>query len=84
MSCLVCGEIATIKSHLIPKTMAWEVQVGKSHAYAHGPNDFDHTQSGIYERNILCANCDNELGKAENIAAIWPSVKHRVRILLLQ
>jgi hypothetical protein len=49
--------------------MAREVQVGKEHAYARGPNDFDHTQSGIYERNILCAICDNKLSKAENIAA---------------
>lgn len=69
MSCMICGRVPTIKSHLIPKTLAREVQVGKAHAYARNSDDFDHTQSGIYERNILCKDCDNELGKWENIAA---------------
>lgn len=69
MSCLICGKAATIKSHLIPRTMACEVQIGKAHAVAHGPNGFAHTQSGIYERDILCADCDNKLGALENVAA---------------
>lgn len=43
--------------------------MGKAHAFARGSDDFDHTQSGIYERNILCKDCDNELGRWENIAA---------------
>lgn len=69
MSCLICGTTPTIKSHLIPKTFAREVQVGKAHALVRNPEDFDHTQSGIFEKNILCKNCDNSLGKFENIAA---------------
>jgi hypothetical protein len=36
---------------------------------AHGSDDFTYTQSGIYEKNILCAECDNKLGVLENTAA---------------
>lgn len=68
MSCLICGTISTIKSHLIPKTFAKEVQVGKAHALAKGPEGYDYTQSGIFEKDILCKDCDNNLGKFENIA----------------
>lgn len=68
MSCLVCGESVTIKSHLIPKAMAQEVQSGKAHAVARATDDFTHTQSGLYEKNILCAECDNKLGAWENTA----------------
>lgn len=69
MSCLICGTTPTIKSHLIPKTFAREVQVGKAHALVRNPEDFDHTQSGIFEKAILCKDCDNSLGKLEKIAA---------------
>lgn len=69
MSCLICGITPTIKSHLLPKTFAREVQVGKAHALVRSPEDFDHTQSGIFEKDILCKDCDNSLGKLENIAA---------------
>ncbi|MBC2771064.1 hypothetical protein [Pusillimonas minor] len=67
-SCLVCGSMPTIKSHLIPRAMAREVQVGKAHAVAFKPGKFSYTQSGLYEQNILCAACDNKLGLAEKLA----------------
>lgn len=70
MSCLICGTVPTIKSHLIPKVFAREVQVGKAHALVRSSEDFDTTQSGIFERGILCKTCDNELGKFENYAAM--------------
>lgn len=69
MSCLICGSTPTIKSHLLPRTFAREVQVGKAHALARSPDDYDHTQSGVFEQDMLCKNCDNNLGKFENIAA---------------
>jgi len=69
MSCLICGTTRTIKSHLIPKAFAREVQVGKAHVLVKKPEDYDCTQSGIFERDILCKDCDNDLGKFENIAA---------------
>lgn len=68
MSCLVCSKAPTVRSHLIPRAFAREVQTGKAHAVVRTPNDFTPTQSGIVERNILCASCDNELGKTERIA----------------
>lgn len=69
MSCLICGTTPTIKSHLLPRAFAREVQVGKAHAFVRSAEDYDHTQSGIFEQNILCKKCDNDLGKFENIAA---------------
>ncbi|VVO95881.1 hypothetical protein PS865_02587 [Pseudomonas fluorescens] len=69
MSCLICGTTPTINSHLLPRTFAREVQVGKAHALARSSDDYDHTQSGVFEQDMLCKNCDNNLGKFENIAA---------------
>lgn len=68
MSCLVCGEPKTIRSHLMPRAMAIEVQVGKAHAIVHASDKLRQTQSGLYERNILCSQCDNEIGKFESTA----------------
>lgn len=68
MSCLVCGNGRTVRSHLIPRALAAEVQVGKEHVFVRGPNDYRPTQSGIFEKNILCEKCDNGLSQAENIA----------------
>lgn len=39
------------------------VRVGTGQALARGPDEFDYTQPSIYERNILCADCDNELSR---------------------
>lgn len=69
MTCLVCGKTPTVRSHLIPRAMAREVQVGTGHAVIKRPGEFIHTQSGLYETSILCADCDNALGRIENIAA---------------
>lgn len=68
MGCLICGDAKTIKSHLIPRAMAREVQIGKAHAVTNGSNDFKHTQSGLFEKMILCEPCDGKLGELENIA----------------
>ena len=67
-SCLICGSTPTIKSHLIPRSMAIEVQVGKAHAVTTINEEVVQTQSGIYEQDILCGPCDNHLGKMENAA----------------
>lgn len=68
MSCLVCGESVTIKSHLIPRALTHEVQIHKAHAVVRESGDFKYTQSGIYEKHILCAECDNKPGVSENTA----------------
>lgn len=53
----------------MPKAMAQEVQTGKAHAVAIKPDKYVYTQSGVFEREILCESCDNKLGHFENIAA---------------
>ncbi|NVJ18994.1 hypothetical protein [Myxococcus sp. AM010] len=65
MPCLVCGAVKTIKAHLIPRTFALEVQVGKAHAVVRESGEYEDTQSGIWNRDILCGACDNEIGKLE-------------------
>lgn len=65
MPCLVCGAAKTIKAHLIPRTFALEVQVGKAHAIVRESGEYEDTQSGIWDRDILCGACDNEIGKLE-------------------
>ncbi|AYN29877.1 hypothetical protein D8682_24615 [Buttiauxella sp. 3AFRM03] len=70
MGCLKCGRKETIRAHLIPKVFCREVQVGKMHAAGVvGSNKFTPTQSGIFDKHILCAKCDGELGDLENYAA---------------
>jgi hypothetical protein len=48
--------------------MAREVQVGEKHIVAYGPKKFEHTQSGLFGKNILCGDCDGQLGALENKA----------------
>lgn len=48
--------------------MAVEVQSGKAHAVANDSDRLVQTQSGLFERNILCAQCDNKIGVFENTA----------------
>ncbi|HCK0217620.1 hypothetical protein [Citrobacter freundii] len=70
MPCIKCGKNETIKAHLIPKVFCKEIQVGKMHAAGViNSNKFTPTQSGIFDKHILCAKCDGELGELENYAA---------------
>ncbi|TDY02418.1 hypothetical protein [Thiohalophilus thiocyanatoxydans] len=71
MPCSKCGEKNTIRAHLIPQVFCKEVQTGKSHATAvKTDGSFHPTQSGTFDKNILCATCDGELGRLEEYAAI--------------
>ena len=70
MACKKCGKNETIKAHLIPKVFCREIQVGKMHAAGViNSNKFIPSQSGIFDKQILCAKCDRELGELENYAA---------------
>lgn len=70
MSCTRCNEKKTIKAHLIPQVFCKEVQVGKAHATGVRKSGAFHiSQSGTFDRSILCANCDAELGVLEEYAA---------------
>lgn len=70
MNCLVCGASPTIRSHLIPRVMAVEVQVGVAHAVTSpSTKDFQQSQSGHVDRNILCSSCDSSIGLFEGSTA---------------
>lgn len=70
MLCLRCRKEQTIRAHLIPQVFCKEVQAGKSHAAAVRANGSFHvSQSGTFDKHILCASCDGLLGNAENYAA---------------
>lgn len=68
MACLICGDCKTIDAHLMPRAFALEVrsQPGEKHAVAPpNSNRFHKTNTGVYDREILCGSCDNLLGKHE-------------------
>ncbi|TWT80554.1 hypothetical protein CA13_19990 [Planctomycetes bacterium CA13] len=68
MACLHCSHPKTIKAHLIPRAFATQVQTGKSHAVVKPTGVYRTTQSGIWDPEILCENCDGVLGTYENYA----------------
>ena len=69
MACSNCGEPDTIKAHLIPKVFCQQIQDGTSHAaQVTESGEFRKSQSGLWDRTILCAECDNRLGELENYA----------------
>jgi hypothetical protein len=70
MSCVRCNENKTIKAHLIPQVFCKEVQVGKGHAAAvKEDGSFHFSQSGTFDKGILCADCDGILGQLEEYSA---------------
>lgn len=70
MTCIRCNEEKTIKAHLIPQVFCKEVQVGKGHATSvKEDGSFYFSQSGTFDKGILCATCDGELGQLEEHAA---------------
>lgn len=67
MPCRNCGSHELIKAHLIPRAFAVEVKVGKSIAAGVKSSEaFTHSQSGIWDDQILCGRCDGVLGRYEN------------------
>lgn len=70
MPCIRCGNPKTIKAHLLPQVFCKEVKVGTSFAtMVKESGDFSITQSGVFDKNILCNECDGKLGKNEKYAA---------------
>lgn len=69
MPCLNCTSHTTIKAHLIPQAFAKEVNVGKAHAAGVTKvGRFWISQAGRFDSNILCADCDNGIGRFEAYA----------------
>ena len=70
MPCLNCGAEETIKAHLMPQAFVKEIR-GEDTAHAITNSDlsaFQPSQNGRYDDAILCAPCDNKLGRDENFA----------------
>lgn len=71
MPCLNCGELKTIDAHLIPKAFVSEVKCGngEQHLILHyGKDGQQISNTGIYDRDILCGPCDGRLGQHEGYA----------------
>lgn len=70
MACANCGTERTIKAHLIPQAFAREVRgEDTAHALTNGNlSSFQPSQNGRFDDTILCADCDNALGRDEKYA----------------
>ncbi|KQM72979.1 hypothetical protein [Sphingomonas sp. Leaf20] len=71
MACLICGEPKTIDAHLIPKAFVAEVkrERGEQHLILHKGNERPRvSNTGVYDRSILCGPCDSLLGGHEDYA----------------
>jgi len=69
MACLNCGAEKTIEAHLIPKAFAMEVtrDRGEQHLIIHqGIERPKVSNTGAFDRTILCGPCDGILGKYES------------------
>ena len=68
MPCLICGTAKTIEAHLIPRAFVQEVisSLGEKHAITQvGKQRFHTSNTGVYDSNILCGECDGLLGRHE-------------------
>ena len=73
MACKRCGSLDTIKAHLLPQTFTKEVlDVGRQDIVMTDAKArwSGLTKSGYYDPDLLCGQCDAELGKFENAMAI--------------
>lgn len=68
MSCLNCGASNTIDAHLIPKAFVAEVKSGsgEQHLLIHAGRERPVvSNTGVYDRDLLCGDCDSLLGAHE-------------------
>lgn len=70
MPCHNCKSPVTIKAHLIPRVFCKQVQPGTSHASIEARSGrYRISQSGSWDKTILCSTCDNILGINEKYAS---------------
>ncbi|MEH7876609.1 hypothetical protein V7799_02535 [Rhizobium laguerreae] len=68
MACLNCGDKKTIQAHLIPKAFVMEVKRdrGEQHLIVYkGIERAVVSNTGLFDRGILCGACDGVLGSHE-------------------
>jgi hypothetical protein len=71
MPCLHCGAEKTIEAHLIPQAFVREVKRdrGEQHLLIHQGRDRPIvSNTGVFDRDILCTDCDGVLGRYEGYA----------------
>ncbi|MBY5826369.1 hypothetical protein [Rhizobium leguminosarum] len=73
MKCRICGAGPTIRSHLIPEAFVKEIffspKADEKHMLVHNDKDFKaQSNTGRFERDLLCAECDGVLGTYEGRA----------------
>lgn len=66
MPCLECGNPDTCRAHIIPKGIGRDIIKASDHrqtlSLAVPDRIDDHIQSGVFDTNILCEDCDRKLG----------------------
>jgi hypothetical protein len=80
LPCLHCGKPKTIDAHLIPKAFAMEMKVDRceQHLIVHkGELRPKVSHTGVYDKDILCGDCDNILARYESYAFdLFPKYPH--------
>ncbi len=63
-----CTSVDLIDAHIVPRGFARDVMDGSKHNMLITPERISTTQHGIFDRHILCADCDRRLGDLDNYA----------------
>jgi hypothetical protein len=61
MPCLICGESATVRSHIIPKALIHDLKEGEKHVISGSRHrtGIRSSQAGSFDSNILCSKHEN-------------------------
>ena len=65
--CRACGSVPTIKAHIVPQAFAREAREDEKHLHLLGSTS-GINQSGLFDRDILCARCDQLIGIEDKYA----------------
>jgi hypothetical protein len=71
MACVVCGNANTCRAHIIPAALGKDIikQAGRKTLSLAVLNRMDnYVQSGLFDDNILCSDCDGKLSVFDNHA----------------
>jgi hypothetical protein len=65
MPCMVCGNVKTCRAHILPAARGKDIikKSGRKTLSLLAPSRMDNSiQSGLFDDNILCSDCDGKLG----------------------
>jgi hypothetical protein len=63
-----CTSTDLVEAHIFPRGFARDMMAGFTHNMKLSLNNVGTTQHGVYDRDILCARCDNILGELDDFA----------------